>query len=273
MRLGVIGYGVIAETVLAGLTAGGANDWESVVCLARPGTRDRGIELLNGHAKLARSRSVVTNLNDFISSGISLAVECAGHQAVYDFGERVLAAGIDFIPASIGALADDVLHRGLRTAAENSGGRLYLPAGAIGGLDILGAAKLAGIQTLIYTSRKPPLAWRGTRADQLLDLTRLTGEAVFYDGNARAAARDYPKNANVAAAVALAGIGFDLTQVRLIADPLIERNVHEISIRSSCADVNVRIEGRASEQNPQTSLTAGFSIAKLVLDQITIEVI
>lgn len=271
MRLGLIGYGAIAETLLAGLRADVAHGPEAVICLARPEAKDRAEALLDAHG--TGERSVVTDIESFIAAGVTLAVECAGQGALRDFGERVLAAKIDLVPASVGALADDDLHRRLLRAAEQSGARLYLPSGAVGGLDILGAAKLAGIESLLYTSRKPPAAWRGTPAEKLIDLSALRQETMFYEGTARAAARDYPKNANVAAALALAGPGFDKTRVRLIADPLATRNVHEIAMASSCADVTMRIEGRPSPHNPQTSLTTGFSIARLVLNQIAHEVI
>jgi aspartate dehydrogenase len=96
---------------------------------------------------------------------------------------------------------------------------------------------------------------------------------AFYEGPARAAARDYPKNANVAAAVALAGVGFERTRVRLIADPGAAGNCHEIVMRSACADAIVSINGRASPANPKTSLTTGYSPARVVLNQTAVEVI
>ena len=151
--------------------------------------------------------------------------------------------------------------------------QLFLPSGAVGGVDILAAARLSGIEDVVYTSRKPPRAWCGTPAERLLDLDALMGEAMFFEGTARAAARDYPQNANVAATVALAGAGFERTKVRLIADPHVQRNVHEVSVRSSCADFHVRIEGKPSPTNPKTSLPTAFSIARLVLNRVATQVI
>jgi aspartate dehydrogenase len=142
-----------------------------------------------------------------------------------------------------------------------------LPAGAVGGIDALGAAKLSGLEEVTYTGRKPPLAWKGTAAEALLDLGALTEPATFFEGTAREAAMQYPQNANVAATVALAGAGFDATRVRLVADPTIARNLHEVSVRSAAAEFSIRLEGRPSPSNPKTSLTAGYSMAREVLNR------
>jgi len=272
MRLGLIGYGAIADTLLQGLAADRAT-LEGLACLAKPKARERAEALIGRYPTLSRQSRVATSLDDLIASDVDLVVECAGQEALRRIAEPVLAAGIDLMPASLGAFADDDFHDRVLQAAQQSGARLHLPSGAIGGLDILSAARLAGIQDIVYISRKPPDAWRGTPAESLVDLEHLAGEAVFYEGSARAAARDYPKNANVSAAVALAGLGFDRTRVRLVADATVTNNIHEIALHSTCADVVLRVEGRASVQNPKTSLTTGYSIAHLVLNRMASQVI
>jgi aspartate dehydrogenase len=118
-----------------------------------------------------------------------------------------------------------------------------------------------------YIGRKPPKAWAGTAAEKLVELSTLTKPAVFFEGNAREAARDYPFNANVAATLALAGIGFEQTKVRLVADPDVSRNVHEFVVRSACGDFSVKLEGRPSVANPKTSLMAGYSVARELLNR------
>ena len=85
-----------------------------------------------------------------------------------------------------------------------------------------------------------------------------------FEGSAREAALLFPQNANVAATIALRGLGLDDTRTRLVADPAITRNIHEISIRSACVDVDMRIVGVPSPDNPKTSLTTGFALASKI---------
>jgi len=144
---------------------------------------------------------------------------------------------------------------------------MILPAGAVGGIDLLSALRPSGIKSLRYTGRKPPMAWTGTPAEGLLDLPSLTEPAVFFTGTARDAARLYPKNANVAATLALAGPGFEGTEVQLVADPTITRNVHEVAVTAGAGDFHIRIEGKPAPDNPKTSLATVYSLAREVLNR------
>jgi aspartate dehydrogenase len=268
-HLGIIGAGGMTETLLQALAHGLPAPLERVTILssARSAEKARGLLGRFGPALAARC-GVETDRAAFLAAKPDVVAECAGHGAVREHGAAVLEAGAELIVISIGALADAALHAALEAAATRGGTRLVLPPGAVGGLDALGAAKLSGLEEVTYTGRKPPPAWKGTPAEALLDLTALTGPAVFFEGPAREAAARYPQNANVAAAVALAGMGFDATRVRLVADRGITRNLHEVSVRSSAADFVIRLEGRPSPANPKTSLTAGYSMAREVLNRV-----
>ena len=262
----MIGYGTIASLALDCLAREPGAQLDTVICLTRKNGEARARAMLETAGdRLAQHRIVTSSLPDFLEAQPDLVIEAAGHEALRDCGARVLAAGADLLVTSVGALAHVDLHASLLAASSTKGGALILSSGAIGGLDILAAAKLAGIEDVTYTSRKPPHAWRGTKAESLLDLDGLSSEACFYEGDARGAAIDYPQNANVAATLALHGVGFAATRVRLVADPAATGNVHEILIRSACADISLKIEGRPSPENPKTSLTTGYSVAAQVL--------
>jgi aspartate dehydrogenase len=267
-RLGMIGAGGMAETVLAAVAEGLPDPLRHFGIVVRPGAEQQAMALLDRIGpKLALNSSVHTDMAGLLADAPDAVVECAGHSAIRQYGEAVLGSGCDFVVISIGALADDTLRAALLSAAERNGAQLVLPAGAVGGLDALCAARLSGLRTVSYTGRKPPAAWRGSPAERLLDLDSLSAPVVFFDGTARQAATDYPQNANVAAAVAIAGLGFDATKVRLIADPAAARNVHEISVRAACGDFDMQLEGHPSLFNPKTSLMAGYSMAREILNR------
>ena len=266
-RIGIIGCGGIAELVLTTLAREIKSPFAHLSCLVSERSLDRAHQLLRRVGQIVRSTTARTDIFAFLADNPAIVAECASHSAVGDYGPAILEAGSDFIVISIGALADDGLRRRLLEAAEAGGGRLILPPGAIGGIDALAAARLSGLESVVYTGRKPPTAWRGTPAERLLALGTLDAPAVFFEGSARKAAADYPFNANVAAALALAGIGLDATKVRLVADPAITRNVHEFVVSAGCGDFSIRLEGRPSPANPKTSLMAGYSVARELLNR------
>ena len=272
--LGVIGGGTIAMALADILAEQLALPLKRFVCLTNPESCDAAhARLVPLRQRLAREIRVEGDLDTFLRHMPDLVIECASHGAVAAHGADVLAHGVDLMIVSVGALADDALHAKLAAAALEGDARLIVSSGALGGVDILSAARLSGIAEVTYTSRKPPLAWRGTPAEALLDLGTLEAEAVFYEGNARDAARDYPKNANAAATIALAGVGFERTRVRLVADPHAPGNVHEFSFSSACADVEVRIVGKPSPDNPKTSLATVYALAREVINRVSSEVI
>lgn len=196
-----------------------------------------------------------------LPDGIDHMIDCGGHVALKIHGPEILRRGIDLTTVSVGGLADADLYRELDQAAAESNAAVYLVSGAIGALDCLRAARVGNLRSVTYTGRKPPKAWKGSPADGKLDLDSLTGgPQVHFEGTARAAAIQYPENANVAAAVALAGAGFDETHVRLIADPNVDRNIHEIVAAGDFGQFSFEIRGNAMPDNPKSSALAAMSV-------------
>lgn len=267
-RLGIIGSGAIATKLVEVLAGELAQPLERLVCLTSSRSADcacRAFSALEG--KVARAVTVTTDLDAFLAQRPDLVAECAGHDSVRDYGAPILAAGGSLLVVSTGALADDALHRRL-LAAGTGRARLIISAGALTGFDFVTAARLSGAERIDYTSSKPPLAWRGTPAEALLDLDAVAAPTTFFEGDARAAARSYPKNANVAATIALAGVGFEKTHVRLVADPDAGGNVHEITLVSTSANARFRIAGIPSPDNPKTSLSTAYSLAREILAEV-----
>lgn len=252
VKVAVIGYGAIGEVLCEQLVAN------------RQGPRLVGV-LARSRREEARSGlpedvAVLGSIDELLALAPDIVAECAGQGALLNHAPILLRAGIDVMAISTGALARAGVLDDWLAIAQESGARLLVPAGAIAGLDGLGAHRLAGLTSVVYTSVKPPNAWRGTPAEDFLDLTALRERAVFFDGTAREAAISYPKNANLAATVALAGMGLDETRVRLVADPAATGNTGMIEAESPIGSMRVEMAGKASA-NPKTSASTAYSLA------------
>jgi aspartate dehydrogenase len=259
--IGLIGWGGIAQDMLAALRSESPPpDVKIIGALARPGRAD-----------IARQKlpqiEIVESFEHLLARRPNLIAEVAGQQAVGQYGETVLRSGVDLLVISVGALADAALFERLRSAAQASGRRILLPAGAIGGVDAIAAMRMGGLETVRYRSRKPPVAWRGTPAEKVVDLGTLAKPAVLYRGNAREAALLYPQNANVAAAIAIAGLGFERTEVELVADPAAPGNVHEIEVAGAAGRFAIELQGKPSRSNPKTSALAALSVARALRNE------
>ncbi len=252
-RIALIGFGAIGGRVVRVLMQQ-APDCPVVAVFMRPES-----------ARSIPGFPVVTDMTGLRAARPDLVLECAGQAALASIGPQVLRAGIDLVVASVGALADAETESLLRGAAEETQARLVLASGAVGGLDALAAMRLAGPIRVLYRSRKPPAGWAGSSAEQLIDLKNLTAPTAFARLSARRAALDYPKNANVAATIALAGAGLDETECELVADPTVNANIHEIEAHGPTGEMIVRMEGVPDPDNPRTSMLTAYSMVKAAI--------
>jgi aspartate dehydrogenase len=205
------------------------------------------------------------SLTELIAAS-DLIVEAAGGQVVAELARQTFAAGKDLMVISVGALLE---HPEVMAESRRTGCRLYVPSGAIAGLDGIKSACVGAITHVTHTTRKPPLGLEGAPnlVERGISLAGLQEEKEVFSGSAREACRGFPANVNVTGAVSLAGIGPDHTRVRILAVPGLERNCHDIDVEGEFGKLHVHIENVPSE-NPKTGKLTALSIIRAVQDVV-----
>lgn len=255
MRIALLGGGTIAQLVLEHLRRGDLPGIE-VVAIAGRGPGSRGAALAQQYAV-----PFVIGCSALLERRPQVMVEAASHDAVRSHLVEALAAGVSVIVLSAGALADDKLRAEAEAAARRSGARLYVPSGGIGGLDALKAACVAGVDKVSIRVAKPPAAWKKIPYVEALgiDLDGLQQPRVLYAGTAREGVPHFPQNVNIAAVLSLAGVGFDETQLEVVADPGLKRNTHTIWVSGKSGQFTVILENVPAPDNPKTAWLACYS--------------
>lgn len=253
LRVALIGYGAIGRSVAEELTGAQGGHVELSRILVR-----------NMHAD-DREGLLTTSIDDLTSSRPDLVIECAGHEALRCHGPRILRSGANLMVVSSGALVDAALEQDLISAARDSGLTIEIPAGAIGGVDAISAARRAGLSNVRHISIKPARAWRGTHAERETQLDSLDEPVVIFEGTARDAATRFPENANVSATISLAGLGLDRTRVQLIADPGAAANTHIIEADGAFGTLCQTTTSPALDGNPKSSSFTAYSVVNAVL--------
>ena len=256
MRVAVIGVGSIGRYLVESIQAGKAGTARVVGLAARPGAEAR-------LAKLATTAGCPWTIDPLalVAEKPDIVVEAASQAAVRQYVVPLLEAGVDVLVMSGGALADPALMAQVAQAAEANGRRVHVPAGAIGGLDVLNAATLAGLDEVTLVTSKPPRALAGAPFFEThpVDLDAIRERTVIFEGPAAEAVRLFPANVNVAAALSLAGIGTERTRMQVVADPTLDRNVHEVFARGGFGEIRRRVANVPSPTNPKTSFLACLS--------------
>jgi len=253
MRLGIIGCGAIGTDV-----ALAADKMEEIeVIYLHDKDRDAEKKLVN---KLKKGK--IATMEEFLDK-VDAVFEAASQQAVAEYGEKVLSAGKDLVIMSMGALFDDDLRERLVETARRNRCKIYLPSGAICGVDGIAAAKTGGLDEVTLVTTKPPESL-GRSYER---------RTVVFEGSAREAVKLFPKNINVAACASLAGIGFDKTIVKIVADPVVTRISHKILAHGRFGRLRAEIENMPNPNNPKSSYMASLSaisILRRIIDPVQI---
>jgi len=253
MRVAVLGGGTIARLMLEHRA-----ELPGVEFVALAGRGDAS----RGKALAARfGLAYVVGREALLALRPDAVVEAASHDAVREHLVPLLDAGVGVVVLSAGALADDALRQAAERASGRGGALLYVPSGGIGGLDALRTACLAGVDEVSIQVAKPPAAWTGIAYVERLgiSLKDLKQPAILFDGPAREGVPHFPQNVNIAAVLALAGIGMDRTRLKVVADPGLALNTHTIRVAGSAGRFTVVLENVPSPENPKTSWLACYS--------------
>ncbi len=253
LKIGVIGCGAIGteickavdtEIINAKLVA--VYDREREHCARLLGTLKNKPEVLSPDELISRA---------------DIVVECASQAAVRELGLSVLEKGKDLMVLSVGALMDSKLLEEFARVAKERNSMIYIPSGAIAGLDGLKSTSIASIYKVVLSTTKNPESLLGAPfvLEHNLDLSSLHGKTMLFEGCADDAVRAFPENVNVAASLSLAGIGAKKTLVRVFVDPEATKNIHEINVEGDFGTLTCRIENVPSPANPKTSFLAALS--------------
>lgn len=251
MRVAVVGLGAIGAKVAQALDQGIPG-----LTLAAVAGRDRARVVVQAAALSAKVQRLAES---DMPGDADLVVDCAPSATLAALGRRVLGAGRMLMTVNAGALLSSF---DLVDLARAHGGRIIVPTGALLGLDAVRAAAKSGITAARMITRKPPAGLEGAPylVEKNLTLAGLKEPTQIFEGSAREGAKGFPANVNVAAALALAGIGPDRTRLEIWAEPGSTRNRHRIEIASAAANFSMEIEGVPSPENPRTGLLTPCSV-------------
>lgn len=244
MNIGLIGAGAIATFLLKEMNQ------------ERQGTmRIKSVYVRNKEKyqtlEAAYGVKLYTDFQAFLDSTIDIVVEAANVEAVKYLLPDALKK-TDVVVISVGALVEEKLLTEVTTLAHTYRRKIHLPSGAIGGLDLLQNAHTLGTVTNVsLTTRKPAASLIEEPIEQ---------EKVIFSGNAKDAIKQFPKNINVAIVLSLASLGMKQTEVQLIADPQVDKNIHEVNVKGAFGEATFTIKNNPLPSNPKTSYLAAMSI-------------
>jgi aspartate dehydrogenase len=259
MRVGIVGLGTIGRAMCEAIDR---EDFGAALVAVTTRTEERARGFLQG----LRRPPVLVQLEELVQRS-DVVIEAATQEALETIAPCTLHGGKDLMVLSVGALLE---HAEWLDLARRTGSHIYVPSGAIVGLDGVKGAAIGPITAITMTTRKPPKGLAGAPyvVAHGIDLEGLTEETVIFEGSAREACRGFPTNVNISAALSLAGIGPDRTRIRIIAAPDGRRNVHDIEVRGEFGYFTIHLENVPSETNPRTGKLSYLSALAMLRELV-----
>jgi len=246
IRVGFIGFGTIGTKVQQLIQQRSPGE----ACIVAALVRDLSKPRPEGTPK------IVGTLDGLLAERPEVVIEAGGHDALASYGAGVLRAGVDLLMLSVGAFARPGLLEEITAAARQGKVRARVASGAIGALDAISSGAVGGLTRVTHTTRKPPRSLFPPE-----EAARISQVTEVYRGPAREAALKFPENVNVCAAVSLAGIGLDRTEMCIVADPAVERNQHEVVAEGEFGRLRFEIQNIPTEK-PATGRLVAMRVYK-----------
>ena len=268
-RIGLLGCGSIGTQIAFAIDSGKINAYLTHVY---DESKEASSSLVK---KLATKPVIVDNPHLLSSHHVDIVVEAASQNAVKDVALSVLQNKRDLMIMSVGALLDESIYDVLSEACKDFKKTIYLPSGAIAGLDGIKSVR-SELESLSITTTKHPRSLKGAKffESSEIDLDSLISKTTIFQGTAKEAVSLFPANINVAALLSLCGIGSEKTQVCIVADPTTDKNTHHIEASGKFGKMTFIIENFPDLQNPKTSrlaiLSAIETLRKYCSDEIQI---
>lgn len=211
-------------------------------------------------AKLVKKPILVANPHLLSSNNVDIVVEAASQEAVKNHALSILQNKKDLMIMSVGALLDESVFDILFDACIEFKRKIYLPSGAIAGLDALKSVR-DELESVTLTTTKNPKALAGAKFFSVrnVDVTSITQKTTIFEGAAKEAVTLFPANINVAALLSLAGLGSEKTSVKIVADPTTDKNTHQIEAKGKFGKITIQVENVPDPSNPKTSRLAILS--------------
>jgi len=259
-KVGLIGCGTIGSQLAMALDS---NKIRNASIVAIFDVVEDNLQRLK--SKLYTNPGAHSDFAEFLGSGADIVVEAASQDAVRQFGKTILETGKDMMIMSVGALADKGLLAQLLEVATSTSCRIYVPTGAIAGIDAIRSVKQL-LDSVMLTTTKNPKALAGAPFFETsnFNLEGITKSTIIYEGNVAEAVTAFPANVNVAAVLSLAGLGVEKTKVRIVADPHTATNQHEIIAKGSFGEIIIKVNNVPSPGNPKTSFLAILSAIECI---------
>jgi aspartate dehydrogenase len=264
-RIALIGCGSIGTEILMSISNG---DIPNAVVIAVLDIRKEATKHALSNMNI-QDVKIFTDFRDFVNSpsfaSAEIIIEAASKAAVRDYGKRILDFGKTFLVLSSGAFSDSVLLNELLEVAEKKSSKLVIPSGAIAGLDAIRSVK-GKLISLSITTVKNPSALSGAPffENSEIKAEAIVTRTVLFEGSASDAISRFPANVNVAVTLALAGLGLKKTHVRVIADPDVIVNQHDIVASGNFGEIKISVLNNPMVTNPKTSILAALSAIETI---------